>query len=335
MMSLAVDWFTNVPHRDYDRMPGSVWLRCLQLFDYLAEHGIRSSYNELSGAARIACFVRWQDGNARELAEKLKGDGRRIVFDLNVNYLEPSDVPHLGTPVGERHVAECLAMIEVADVVTCASPFIAERVRAHHKRAEVFDDSIDIRHFARVKPPTARRPPRALWNGYSQKALELCPILPLLEERRIPLVVVTDKPPPLRRAGGWLRRRFPYEFVPWRYATFPEALLRGDLCVAPRQLDQPYNLGHSIIKIGLPMAEGLPAIADPVPSYGRLLSDGGGHLCRDLDDWASTLDRLLADPALLPRWSAEAREATKPFHTDVIAARYARLFRDLAGADAS
>ena len=93
-------------------------------------------------------------------------------------------------------------MVEAADLVTAASAFIASRARTLHDRVEYVPDSVDRTHVHRTKVHDATAPLVAIWCGYSVKATELEPILPLLTERSIPLVVVSDARP----EDGWQGR---------------------------------------------------------------------------------------------------------------------------------
>lgn len=223
-------------------------------------------------------------------------------------------------------------MLDVADAVTCASAFIAGLAAKRHGRALYLPDSVNPVHFRYVKPQEDffRERLRAIWSGYAVKAAELSPLLPLLRERGIDLVIVSEKSPRLTVPGTLFRRRFKCDYVPWRYATFPESILRGEFCLGSRALDSTYNLGHSIFKIGVFMAQGVPALASPVPSYEELLGDGsGGRLCATLDDWVDALEVVTHNRELLAEWSEGARAKAEPFLTPVVAKRYAEMFRTL------
>ena len=311
-------------------MPASVWIRCLQLIPYLERLGIRSVVNDADAPADVAVFVRRQDEPTLRLAERLRARGARIAFDLCVNYYDETGLVAGSYGVTRRHVDECLAMTAVADVILAASRFITERARAHHARVEYLPDSVDRAHFSCTKTYDRPRrwwrrasPPTAIWCGAAAKAAELEPWLGLFAKRRMPLVVISERRP---------RLSVSFRYVRWRHATVPRELLRGDVCVAPREVDSAYNRGHSFFKIGMFMAEGVPAVASPVPSYHELVvGDRNGMLCDTPAEWEETLDRIVADPAVLGRWSPAAQEAMAPYSTEAVAAQYARLLTSLAG----
>jgi glycosyltransferase involved in cell wall biosynthesis len=321
---LTVTWFVPVGHRDYDRMPASVWIRCLQLHPFLERLGVRCLINDRRARADVAVLVRMQDGRALELARELRAAGTRVIFDLCVDYLDVTGLLGEGYGVTERHRQECLAMLDVVDAVTTASAFIAGRVVEHHPRVVYIPDSIDRQHFRHTKtyPEPSGAPPTAIWCGVAVKAPDLEPILPMLRARKIPLVVVADRRP---------RLSAPFEFVRWRHATAPHDLLRADVCVAPRLLDTSYNLGHSFFKIGIFLTQGVPAVASPVPSYAEVLrAEQTGLVCTSPEEWEAALDRLLADPQILARWSPAAVEAMRPYWSENLAPEYRRLFLELA-----
>jgi glycosyltransferase involved in cell wall biosynthesis len=326
-----VAWHLPVTHRRFDRMPASVWIRALQLLPYLERLGVRSVINDEDAPADIAVFVRRQDEASLRLAERLRARGVRVALDLCVNYYDETGLLPGGYGVTREHVSECLAMTAVADVVLAASRFIAERARAHHARVELLPDSVDRAHFRFVKTfePPARwwrraRPPVAVWCGTAVKAAELEPWIALLAKRDIPLLIISDRRPRLSAR---------FRFVRWRHASIPRDLLRGDFSIAPRELDTPYNRGHSAFKIGMFMAEGVPAVASPVPSYREVLvPEEGGLICDTPAEWEEALDRIVAAPALLARWSPGARRAMEPYLTEAVARDYARVFAALAAA---
>ncbi|MBN2301286.1 MAG: glycosyltransferase [Lentisphaerae bacterium] len=336
--NLTVTWFIPVAHRDYNRMGASVWIRCLQLLPYLEERGITCLVNESDADADIAVFVRSQNEAAYQLAKRQKARGRKIVFDLCVNYFDETETFPGGYGTGSEQVAEARRMVEVCDVVTCASQNIADRAKDFHSWVEYVSDSIDLRHFRYTKSlDDFDRPQiRAIWSGAAQKSYELGPLLPLLRKRKMELVIITSPPrPKLRDSFFCFKRKFPYRFTPWTYQSFPERILDGECCISCRSLDTPYNKGHSLFKIGVFMAQGVPALASPVPSYREAIGTPGqgGRICDSLQAWQNALDAICEDRQLLKTWSNQSRHAMQKYSTVVVAGQYATLFRKLCSTD--
>jgi glycosyltransferase involved in cell wall biosynthesis len=330
-----VNWLIPVEHREYDRMPASVWIRCLQLLPYLEEQGVRNTVNTPDASADIHVFVRCQDAAAAESARRIQARGEKVVLDLCVNYFDvhPKEGGRIGANAEQKE--QVLAMAGCADAVICASAFIAERAGAFHPRVRHIPDSVDARHFSRRKDLAdfGRRRLRAVWSGVAVKAMDLAPVVPLLRRHGMDLRVITERNPCRDLARPWwhwrLGRRFAYR--PWHHTTFPDVMLDGDLCVAPREANNPYDRGHSHFKVGVFLAQGVPALAGPVPSYDEVLGDGrSGAICRSQREWDERLAAVTADRSLLARWSAAAPQAMAPFLTERVSATYVALFRELA-----
>jgi glycosyltransferase involved in cell wall biosynthesis len=335
---VRVNWLTYTDERDYDRVESTLWIRGYQLFPYLAERGIECVLNAPPDAARVAVLLRWQDARAWEAARAVKRAGGRIVFDLCVDYFEESGVFPGGYGSSGEQAAQARRMTEEADAVTCASEEIARSARRFHPRVEHLPDSVDFRHFRFVKEAGDFLRPRlrAVWSGVSAKADDLGPVLPLLAGHGIDLTIVSDRDPFPRFSARWMRwkKSLRYRFVPWHYATFPERILDGEICLSPRDLRRAYNRGHSHFKIAVFMAEGVPAIASPVPSYVELLKGGeGGRICRDEAEWDRALGTACADRSVLMRQSAACRSAAASASTEAVSRRYAALFAELAGSE--
>ena len=115
---MIVSWFVPVNHRDYNAMPASVWIRCLQLIPFLEERGVRCVVNDPQVRGDICVFVRWQNEEAQELARKLKQRGFRIVFDLCVNYFDETGLLGKNMGVTRERVMEAQRMVAVSDAIT-------------------------------------------------------------------------------------------------------------------------------------------------------------------------------------------------------------------------
>jgi hypothetical protein len=330
---MRVNWLTYTSERNYDRVESTLWIRGYQLFPYLEELGIECLLNASPDAAPIAVMLRWQDDRAWETARAVKACGGKVVFDLCVNYFEESGMFEGGYGVTAEQVKQCRQMVELADVVTCASANIAERARRDHACVVYLPDSIDFKHFNRVKGSVDFDRPRlrAIWSGTAVKAEDVRPVLPLLLRRGYCLTVVAERDPfaatPSRRL--WMKTLLGYRFVPWHYDTFPAAIVSGDICVSPRDASTLYNQGHSFYKIGVFMAEGVPAIASSVSSYVEVLDNGGGWVCRTPGEWRAALHAASSDRDELRKRAAVARETMGRYSSQHIAGDWAGLLARL------
>lgn len=326
---MRVAWFApDVTPGNYNRTGSAQWIRCLQLLPYLEERGVRCVLNRPDADADVSVFVRAQGAQAQSLARARKARGDRVVLDLCVNYFDESFVAGLGQQSGPSHVADCKAMAGIADAIFCASSNIAARAAREHPRVETLPDSVDFRHFSRrkVESDFDRRRPRAVWSGVAVKANELIPVLPIFRRAGWEIVLISEKRPtvaPWRPFGDGPR------FRRWRYETFPDEIVEAELCFSFRPLDTPYNLGHSSFKIAAFVAQGVPALACPMPSYVELLSRGGGRVAEDLDGWRRAAEELIADRGVLRLLSRSCVEAAAPYSSSAIADRYVDAFARL------
>lgn len=330
---MIVNWYLPTDSRDFNNMSASVWIRALQLFPYLEAFGVENRVNDTLGASDIVVFVRRQDPQSIECARKEKAHGAKVVFDLCVNYFDVSGAPGLADPVTQDHVDACMAMVELSDAVTCASANIAERASDFHENAHYIADSIDKSHFAHIKPETDFKRPklRAVWSGVSSKAQELLPYMDSLRKFGIPLRIIAEKRPADFAPPLWFGR--PKAAVTrWRYETFPDSIMSGEFVLAPRDVSFSYNMGHSFFKIGVFMAQGVPALGGHVPSYEELIGDGeGGKICTSSTAFCKEIARMVDDREYLVRQSRRAIEKLRPFETQAVSKQYLDLFSRLVG----
>ncbi|MBI4178152.1 methyltransferase domain-containing protein [bacterium] len=324
---LRVTWFIPGDHRNYNAMPASVWIRCLQIIPYLEPLGVNSTINDPAAPADVCVFVRRQDDAAFDLARRMKDRKIPVVFDLCANYFDETGLLEGVYGSTRERVREASRMAGLADAITCASTYIAERASRLHGVVRVFPDTVNFGHFnLRKNPADFVRPGlRAVWSGVSVKASDLRPILPILRKNKISLTIISDRRPDLDD---------PFEFLPWRYETFPRDILRGELCLAPRKTDNPYDLGHSHFKIGVFLAQGVPAIASPVPSYRDVLgAPPCGQLCEDAESWNRTIAAVTAERGMMAEWSRAALEKMKSHSTERIALEYRKFFETIGGTE--
>ena len=106
--------------------------------------------------------------------------------------------------------------------------------------------------------------------------------------------------------------------------------MEGDFCISPRRTDNTYDLGHSHFKIGVFMAQGVPALCSALPSYKELIrKTDGGMICQSDLDWVTVLDNILEDRESLWRWSKGAYEGMRCYSTEVLAKSYLKVFEKL------
>lgn len=260
--------------------------------------------------------------DALAFAQRAQQKGTKIILDINVNYFDAS---FLTSAYRYLH-DDIMRFTELADSIITPSPFIrtyANRLFPH-KRIVVIPEMIVEQFFSvRKKPPL--RPTTLIYSGYAAKAPEVHLIEKNLQnlgrQQTVTLLCICDSDPQLRLSG------INYRYVKYRQARIHRQLLAGDIAIAPRDLRNAYNRGHSFTKIGYPMAVGLPVVASPVPSY-------HGSPAIVIDDfgsgWERALRRLLEDPAYYREISARGvRYCAEHYSAASVARRYDTLLQQL------
>lgn len=279
-------------------------------------------YNPLKKRYNIVIFQKKFDQSALFLAKKLKANDRtKIVFDINVNYYDPSS-----KYITKQQHKDAIAFTKIADVVVVPTIFLKKQIKKlfPDKSVEVIEESIDYIFFKKKKINFNLQNPTLTWAGYSPKASELLLIQDILIElyHDFPfnVVLISEKDPKL------IIGEIPIYFEKFDYSKFPDQLLKGDIFIAPRNLNDPYNLGHSLTKIGVAMAVGLPVIASPVPSY----IGSPAVICEDKKCWKVYLKKMFTDIVFLKELSIKGRKFVETHYSpDVIKQKYRDLFKKL------
>jgi hypothetical protein len=227
-------------------------------------------------------FLKTYDGKAYQLAQKLKEGGTKVVFDININVFES----------GSRFVTtiQCQQAMDFAhmcDAVITNSIHTENVLRQlfPEKKVRLIREAIHASYFG-IK----RELPKQftmLWMGYSHKAEALLLIkevlLELYKTYSFKLLLVSERDPHLDFG------EIPVEFRPYRHHKVLTHLSEASIFLAPRDLNDPYNLGHSFTKVGIALAAQMPVVASPIPSY----LEAPILICKSNDEWFVTLNELL------------------------------------------
>lgn len=321
---MKLNWICPSKSSNYNKNLASVWIRCLQLIPYLERKGIQSTVNQVENNADIALFIRSQDNTSLELAKKAKNKGQKVVFDLCVNYLDISGEAGKGFGSFSHQRDEALRMLELSDAVTCASNNIAESLRHHHGNVHYLSDSINMEHFRFKKDAKDfdKKKIELMYAGVACKTSYLFEnIYPVARELKHNLHMVMDERSPFFKI---------YRYHKWKYEKFPSYITQSDIGLAPRDVDTSYDKGHSIFKIGVFLAQGVPVLASPVPSYYEVLGDGkAGLICHTPNEWKNALIQIKDDHEILKTWSYQAQEKMVPYSTFLISNKYHQLLQEL------
>jgi len=271
----------------------------------------------------IAVLIRWQDESAFGLVKRLRERNVKTVLDLCVNYFDETGIFPGGYGVSSIQVEEVKKIASFVDSIICGSEYIKKKAELFNSNTIYLPESIDLRYFKFVKKKAdfIRKTPHAIWSGQPSKARELIDIYPKLAERKIPLTIISNEKPDIPGS---------YNYIPWSYYKFPKNIVKGDFCISPRRIDNTYDMGHSHFKIGVFMAQGVPALAAPLPSYKEVIGKtGGGRICKSGLEWEKALDEVMDNRKILWEWSKAAYDGMKEYSTESVAKKYVKYFQEL------
>lgn len=299
---------------NYSKMPASVWIRSLQLVPFLKTHGITSRINAYDERTKIAVFLRRWDKKEQCLAQKLKVKGVKIILDTPVNYFSKQQIPAFEGNARNNF----LAFADVADIILCPSQYIEQFGRKEGYKTLCMEDSIDLNHFSCRKVYEKKEIPVLIWSGVSVKAGDLNFLSPIIKRRKWPVITISDIRPQLE---------FNFEFIKWKYESFPHDIVKGDVAIFPRLLDNEYDLGHSFFKIGVFLAQHIPVICTPLPSYKRILNESNSISIEtpDIGSWEKALSSVCSGEKT---FNFKTNPVTE-FTTEKITEKYKKIFSDL------
>ncbi len=277
-----------------------------------------SLYNPLL-KYNVLIFQKKFDNKAYLFAKKQKKKGVKIILDINVNYYNPNS-----NIIETQQHKDIIRFTNLCDYIISSSDYISNYINTilPKKNIVTIYESINNKYFKQSK--ILNNNIRTLiWSGYSVKAKEFLLIKNVLEELytryKFKLIIVAEK-------YINLDIDIPIEFIKYSEKNIVSTLLKGDIFIAPRDMTEEYNLGHSFTKIGVAMALGLPVIASPVPSYLK----SPAIFCKNEKEWYNNLSTILAGDFNFKIISKQGIEYCKKYYSyDVIKAEYNNFFQEI------
>lgn len=191
-----------------------------------------------------------------------------------------------------------------AHTVVVGNSFLAGYARRFAKRVVLIPTVVDTDHHFVPAPGNANPVCTIGWTGSHTtlaylEALE--PVLLQLEQQHpFRLVVIANKPPQFKKLDC--------TFIPWSEKSETEELRKVDIGIMPLPNDE-WTRGKCGFKAIQYMALGKPAVVSDVGVNAEIVDHGvNGFVCRTLEEWQESLERLILDEGLRSRQGRAARE---------------------------
>lgn len=301
----------------YNETMASTRMRCYDIINYLDKKFIMAELFRPFRKYKVVLFQKSFSDDSVKLAQYLKKQGIKIIFDINVNYVQKEGEAR--EFIQDKQTENVLRMINLSDEVLVASLKLKEIYSRYHPAVTLIEEGVHDSFFKVMKTHYNKQYLNVMYCGYSAKAKELLLIADVLKELHkiypLRLLFICETDPKLNI--------IPYEFLSYNQRILPKLLIKGDIKVAPRDLSNSYNWGHTFTKVAYPMAVGIPAVASPVPSYiGREVL-----ICNDEDSWYKTLESLIKSLHYRSEMGTSARKFVKShFSIEKIGFQYVKLF---------
>lgn len=269
---------------DYNKVSASIWIRALQMVKHYKNFGFDVSINKPLRFYDIAIVYRLANKKNFFLCKALRRTSEKVYFDSVVNYF----VEHSGSNAEQVYYQKKIA--ETCDGIICSTENIASSAKHYNNNIHIMDDPIDTTYFHCQKSKINYSNPIFGWSGVAKKAHFLNKYSSIIDNKTI--LICDDK---IHNQ----KIDFRFEYIPWKYETFPESLLQCDIAFLPRTYsNDPYNLGHSSFKALVFAISGIPIIANRLPSYEKLALqyDSIVFLEDHSDDIESCINILIAKP---------------------------------------
>lgn len=323
----------------FDRSIASVRIRCLQVMEKLKTSGfIAEQYDpERSAEYRCVVFSKAYEAEDIALAERLKQQHVRVLFDICDDHAYGAERDH---KINER-ASRLRKMLCTADIVVTSTPALADSLVSRYEflrnQVVVISDSLDsvmsqdsarampsgvkgwvdlmrLRYFLRTNEGKRR----LVWFGNhgvghaASGMVDLQRVRSIIErsslESPLTLTVISNSYRKyLDVSRSW---QIPMCYIPWRYATFSNALRMHDVAIFPISKN-PFTLVKSMNRPATALMAGLGVIADAIPSYEEL------RQFVFLDDWESGLQNYnLRMPQEIERINAAQEYLQRAYSTE-------------------
>ncbi len=279
--------------RPYNSVLPSIRMRCHDILMYLEQEGMKIELYKPYKKYKVVIFTKVREFKAVKIAEKLHSEGTIVISD---NFCEGL-TNEADSESKERQIA--LGLLKVSDYAFVYSKEQYGQFSRYHDKVMLLEESVHDDYFKVQKKHIKDKPVTLIYSGFSSRAMYVKMIADkiksLQQEYGCKMLFLCEKDPEISE--------FDYEFEKYNQDTIAQQLIKGDIMIAPRDRESG-GVAHTLSKVAMPMAVGLPAVASPVPSY----LDTPVLICRDSEEWYETLKRLIVDFEYREQMGKESRD---------------------------
>lgn len=308
----------------YNRVTASTRIRVYDLIRaFEGDASFRLELFRSWGRYDIVIFLKAYDKAAYQLAEKLQSRGTKVIFDININIFESGSMY-----VTNLQREEGIRFATLSNTIITNSPHTESILKKlfPDKGIHFIEEAIHGSYFQALakKPPSAQ----LVWVGYKHKAEALLLIkevlLELFEKYPFNIKVICEENPTLDFG------KIPVVFRTYRHKYIVKELSEGTVFIAPRDLSDTYNMGHSFTKIGTAMAVGLPVVASPLPAY----QESPALICNTKEEWRNALTSILEGTVDLEELKKKGKTYCQDYYgIKKIKGEYRNLFNSVVTKD--
>ncbi len=229
---------------------------------------------------------------------------KKIIYDFDDAIWIPAVSANNRIAASLKYFSKVRRICKWAYKVSVGNAFLREFASRYNPSVEVIPTVVDTDSAHNRLQVHDAKDVCVGWTGSFSTLKYLDMIMPALAELQETMdfnfLVIADKDPklPLKR----------YTFVPWNKETEINDLLRMHIGVMPLH-ENDLAKGKCGFKAIQYMAVGIPPVVSPVGVNSVIVDNGvNGFVCSGMDEWKTSLGRLLTDTGLRREMGAKARE---------------------------
>lgn len=273
---------------NFNENQASTWIRILQMIPEYEKLGCKVDINNYINTYDVCILFKRPKKKYFFIIQYLKLISKKTFLDTCI------DIFDTNKEINNKKLKYAIKIAKSVDGIICASDKIAEFSKNYTPETYVLDDPINLNHFKYTKKEINYENPTFGWSGTSSKSVILNKYSKHIN-KKIHLICESNV----------FERNLNFHFThkEWEYENFPVELLKCDIAFLPRDISEKYNQGHSSFKALVYAIQGIPIIANKIPSYEKLNKYYDSIVF--LEDYEDNLDKCINE---LKNRSRDTRE---------------------------